>query len=178
MKVTITLRDKTTKRLDKATCQTLREVISQGITSNTKELERLIWKLTYNPKKTGQELGFKEIEQEEATTIRAEMVNFFRLFKSDWTYGSEYSAQMAEEKELLKALKGDLYAYDMVMKHIVARVEFPKEEVDRILRCLNSARETSQYGGVRSLGFRAEEADFLKGAANAMGKVLEAMTAK
>lgn len=178
MTVTITLRDKTTRKLNKATCQTLREVIAQCSTYTTKELERLIWNLTYNPEETGKELGFKKIGQEEATTIRAEMVNFFRLFKSDWTYGTEYSAKTAEEKELLKALKGDRYAYDMVMKHIVVRTGFPEGEVNRVLRCLNSARETSCYGGVRSLGFRAAEADFLKGVANAMGKVLASMTMK
>lgn len=174
--IKITLRTKTMRKLDEDTCDQLRQVICESITCGGKEKEGLIWRLTYDPENICRELGFDEIDEEQARTIRSELVDFYRRVSNDWDYGRRNTPESEEEKGLWKALKGDAFAYDTVMGHIKVRSTFGEGEVERIIRCLNSPQEASQYGGVRSLGFRKDETDFLKEAANAMGKVLASIT--
>lgn len=173
--IKITLREKTMRKLNENTCAQLRQVICESITRERKEKESLIWRLTFAPESTCKELGFEEVDKEQAKTIRSELVDFYRRVSDNWDYGHRNTPEKEEEKKLWKALKGDAFAYDTVMEHIKLRSTFGEEEVERILRCLNSSREASQYGGVRSLGFRKDETNFLQESANAMGKVIASM---
>lgn len=169
----VDLRKKTTQKLDATTCQTLREVISQILCLRDYEMEQLIWSLTHESAVAAKRLGFENLTASETIVIRAELCTAYRKFHSTWDYGHRYTPSTDAESALLKALHGDQYAYDTVMTRIVQRSQRTNVEVTQILRRLNSQKETSQFGGVRSLGFRYEEANFLKGAANQMGQVLE-----
>lgn len=174
--IKITLNAKTLKKLNTATCDRLRSVISGHLQDKPWELQRMLWNLTYSPEESLKKLGFgSETGVDDAVTIRAEMARYFSRFCPTFTYGHQFTPVTDAQKALNKALRGDQYAYDTVMSHIKERSGYDKDEVDKMLRCLNSKREPSQFGGIRALGFRADEAAYLKGAATQMGEVLKAM---
>lgn len=176
--MTVDLNVRTVKALSKAEKQRLEQVISERIILRDTDMEKLTWKMTYDPEKTSEELGFMKANKRIQIIIRGEMVKNYRAVNPDWTYGRREKAETAEKSSLLQALKYDTFAYDTVMSHIRMRATFKKEDTQKVLRCLNSERVESQFGGIRSLGFRKEEANFLKNAAREMGRVLEKMLAE
>lgn len=177
MKINVNLNAKTLKKLDSATADRLRNVISNHLSDKPWEMERLLWNLTYNQAEGLKALGFDpETNAPNVACIRAEMGRYFAKVNPKFTYGRRFTPVTDAHKALNKALKGDQYAYDTVMSHIKERSGYSQEEIDKMLRCLTSQREPSQFGGIRMLGFRADEATYLKGAATQMGEVLKAMT--
>ena len=173
--INISLSSKITREFSETDCQKIRQIISEMILLNGKEMEILIWQLTFNSENAARLLEFEGIDGNQALKIRNELAKQYRKLYPDWEYGKCYTPETEEEKQLWKALKGDGYAYDTVMGHIKVRSTYEKNYVDRITYLLNSEKEANQFGGIRCLGFRAEEAQFLKSSANAMGKVLGAI---
>lgn len=169
-----TLRKKTTERLDENLCKYLSNAVDQMLHSQNTftEAEAIIWHLTYNYEDALDELGFisSTVTKDEASIIRAELANQFRMVHSEWDYGTEKPWDEVTQK-LWKALGGDQYAYHTVMKKLRDVDYLYVEGMLKVNRCLNSPVESSQFGGLRELGFSPKEAEFLKPAANQMGEV-------
>ena len=174
--ISISLSSKITRDFSEADCQKIRQIISEMMLLDERKMENLIWQLTFNSESTAKSLGLEGIDGNQALKVRNELAKKYRKLYSDWKYGRCNTPETDEEKQLWKALKGDGYAYDTVMRHIKVRSTYEKNYVGHIIYLLNSEERENQFGGIRCLGFRAEEAEFLRSSANAMGKVLGAIS--
>lgn len=175
-KIKVGLDERTTAKLSREQAEQLRKVIFKSTFWDNEKMERRIWWLTYNPEEALKKLGIEGVDGEAEIMIRGEMVKAYCNSHPEWTYGRREKVDTVEKQYLQKALGYDTFAYDTVMSHIRMRATFEKEEIQKVLRRLNSSRAESQFGGIRSLGFRKKEANFLKDAAGEMGRVLEEMT--
>lgn len=176
-----TLRPKTEKKLDAVACRNLKSVITEHIQDKPWEMEQLIWNLTFNSSECLNNLGFdSQSNAENVECIRAELAYRFREFNPCFNYGHRSSMETVAHKELNKALKGDQYTYDTVMRHIEnSSKNYGKDDFNKLLYFLSSKKENLQFGGIRMLGFKENEAKYLMGmnATNQMGEVLKAILA-
>lgn len=151
-------------QLDQEERQTLRKVIGENISADTKTVNNLLWKLSYQPKEASKAMGFGKLAKGQVKEVQDTIARFYRAAHPGWKYGQAFTHTTNAEKALLKALGGDTYAYDRLMFRIRDRAGWQGQIKEKLEACLYSSQERSWFGGIRQLNFNREEAIFLKGA--------------
>lgn len=151
-------------QLDQETRQTLWKVIGENINADTKAVNNLLWKLSYQPKEASEAMGFNKLTKGQVREVQDTIARFYRAAHPEWKYGQAFTHTTNAEKALLKALGGDPYVYDRLMFRLRDRAGWQGANKEKLEACLNSHQEKSWFGGIRQLSFNREEAIFLKGA--------------
>lgn len=175
------LRVKTTEKLPEEMQRILKEQLEEFLQEKEEAAEGVIWMLSYDPKPVLIWMGFPEdISDEEIKVIQSELASQYRTVHKDCEYGQTFEgkdvAKTKAARELRAALGEDPFAFDSVMQKLIEKSYALEFSIDKTLRCLESKKDTSKFGGIKSLGFGKIEANFLIKAANQMGKVLEELT--
>lgn len=151
-------------QLDQKARQTLRDVIGEYISADTKAVNDLLWELSYQPQETCEAMGFEKLTKGQIKEVKDTIARFYRAAHPEWKYGKAFTHTTEAEKALLKALGGDTYAYDRLMFRIRDRAGWQGQIKEKLERCLYSPLEKNWFGGIRQFNFNRKEAIFLKGA--------------
>lgn len=151
-----------------------------------KYVENLLWSLTINPEdallKMGLSIGTNyqsenEISEEMIIPLRNEIRYQYKLKHSSFL-------EVKGPKELqepFKVLKAEVQSDDLIAKKIwdaaiTIVAEKQEFEIDRITYLLSSKKEANVYGGLRTMNFSSQEANFLKDYAQQIVKVVKALS--
>lgn len=123
-----------------------------------RELEDILWRLTYAPIETIQGIGIENLSKDVATKVRAEIANYFKgEMKWDFKKCAEQYEELESYKNLNKALKGDQYAIHYIIGACDGQRYLDERGIAYTINCLKSRWEETGYKGLNRLGFSQEE---------------------
>lgn len=133
----------------------------------------IIWFFNYSAPKAWEMNKLPEDEFTDSIEIvQRELMRMLKLLYPETWKSLTASPASDAEKSLSKALKSES-AFGFVRDKISC-VEIPTVEVfKRVIHLLTSEAEKNRFGGLKAIGFKKYEADFLKEVAPQIGEVLK-----
>lgn len=133
----------------------------------------IIWFFNYSSSKAWE---MNKLPEDEFTgsieIVQRELMRMLKLLYPETWKSLTASPANDTEKALSKALKSES-AFGFVRDKISC-VEFPTSEAfKRVIHLLTSEAEKNRFGGLKAIGFKKYEADFLKEVAPQIGEVLK-----
>lgn len=132
----------------------------------------IIWFFNYSPEKAWEKNGLPENEYESSIgVVQRELMRMLKLmYPETWKSLTAAPANDAE-KALSKALKSEI-TFGFVRDKISCFEISTVESFDRAIFLLTSDEEKNRFGGLKAIGFKKYEANFLKEVAPQISEVL------
>lgn len=125
----------------------------------------VLWNMTYSPQKGFEELSSLGLNPDSIS--EKDILSFRNELRFQYQILNPHFLKRPVPVECQEAFQNLVNITDPIVSNIIytncyLSFDYPTQNFDRILYLLNSENENNYFGGIRSLGFNIEEADYLK----------------
>lgn len=181
-----TLSRKTENRLSENQKEILYALIDDMNKSESRRVERTIWKFIHSPLNAMTANGFFgcNLDKKQIEVICKEIIKHYQKSNPDWDFGAKQNEIPYKDMITVDKLKAELQEKGTVFMQVIMHIVLNKVEsylnknceysfeIERAIYLLQSDGERMKFGGFLELGFRYYEAEFLKPYAKFVGEIL------